>query len=92
VFLQIDFSNKLQVRYALGYQRGVDLFTGQSNYFELEHDPKSDKLPHFDMDGPAIRSKDRDKLIERLRVELAAGDVCIRSYHRLIYHYPSIIY
>ena len=60
-FLQIDFSDKLLVRAALGYQRTVDLFTGKER---VNHIKKTSSFN--DEFGPVISSKDKDKLIEKL--------------------------
>ena len=61
-FLQIDFSNKLLVRYALGYNRGVDLYTGETNNIE-----NTNSLPKNTVTAPVVRNKDKDKLIDRLK-------------------------
>ena len=75
-FLQIDFSDKLLVRAALGYQRTVDLFTGKER---INHIKKTNSVNvEF---GPIISSKDKEKLIEKLSNSILREEVFFFHSH-----------
>ena len=72
VFLKINFSDKLLVRHALGYQRDVDLYTGVSKGSLKSRG--SDKSIDYSS-TPTVATEDREKLIQRLSELLQQKDV-----------------
>ena len=67
-FLKIDFRDKLQVQYALGHQsRGLDLYSRESDNLEQLDLRTTLSDSRRDEQVPNVRSKDKEKLIERLR-------------------------
>jgi hypothetical protein len=71
--LEIDSSDKLLVRAALGYQRTVDLFTGKER---INHLAKRKESVLMDI-GPLFSSEDQMKIIEKLQKSIVREEVCI---------------
>ena len=76
-FLGITSDDRLKVQYALGHQNKEHL-TGDSEFDELDQLDMQNNFSDFHMENPGIsyRSRDKEKLIERLRAAIHPTDVC----------------
>ena len=92
-FLEIDITDKLLVRHALGYQRDVDLFTGKErdlNNFILSDNSGSNSGSESEYSGPILRTKEKDKVIERLKTLVGRAEVLYNN--SIYYEYLILIY
>ena len=83
-FLKIDFRDKLQVQYALGHQTraGLELYSRESDNLEqLDIRTAVTETSREESSSSSIKSKDKEKLIERLRQSVEGQlDVCFFFY------------
>ena len=76
-FLQIDISDKLLVRNALGYQRDVDLFTGKAQDLSTLLTTSTSCTSLSGHTGPIISEEDKNNSIRRLKAAIGKEEeVC----------------